>query len=66
MKKLLLVICSAVLAASLLSACQRQDEGMVAGGVVGGVAGSALTGGSALGTGIGVLGGAVVGRSLAN
>lgn len=64
MKKVTL-ICSILLSLSLLTACQRQDVGMVSGGVIGGVAGSAITGGSAVGTGIGVVGGALAGRELA-
>lgn len=64
MKKATL-ICSILLSLSVLTACQRQDVGLVSGGVIGGVAGNAITGGSAIGTGIGAVGGALVGRELA-
>lgn len=66
MKKLLSLCFTIILMTSLLSACQRKDVGMVAGGVVGGVAGSALTGGSTAGTVVGAVGGGYVGRQLAN
>ncbi|RDI48579.1 glycine zipper 2TM domain-containing protein [Aquicella lusitana] len=66
MNKILITLGTLVLAASLAgAACQRQDVGMVAGGVVGGAAGHELTGGSALGTVAGAVGGAYVGRELA-
>ncbi len=68
MKQLLSFTAICLLSFSL-AACtssQRQDTGMIAGGVVGGVAGSALTGGSTAGTIVGAVGGGYVGRQLAN
>jgi outer membrane lipoprotein SlyB len=64
MKKSLLVI-SAILLATSLSACTRSDEGTVVGGVGGAALGNVLTGGSALGTAVGAVGGAVVGNNIA-
>jgi hypothetical protein len=64
MKRSILIVCSAMLMASLLGACQRQDVGMVAGGVAGAAAGNVLTNGSAIGTGVGAIGGAYAGRVL--
>lgn len=43
----------------------RQDMGLIAGGVAGGAAGSVLTGGNALGTVGGAVGGAFLGNQLA-
>jgi len=60
-------VIAAVMLALTLTSCaswNRQDTGMLAGGVVGGVAGNVLTGGSAVGTGVGALGGAFVGREM--
>ncbi|OGT59610.1 MAG: hypothetical protein A3F14_03030 [Gammaproteobacteria bacterium RIFCSPHIGHO2_12_FULL_43_28] len=66
MKKILMTCATAVIIVGLSGAsCQRQDMGMVAGGVVGGAAGHAITGGSAAGTIVGAVGGAYVGRELA-
>ncbi|HEX4044771.1 MAG TPA: glycine zipper 2TM domain-containing protein [Gammaproteobacteria bacterium] len=66
MRKNLVLIITTLMLMGLLTACQNKDVGMVAGGVAGGVAGSALTGGSTAGTIVGGLGGAYVGRQLAN
>lgn len=57
---------SMILLCFLLAGCtwDKQDTGMAAGGVLGGVAGHYISGGSALGTGVGAVGGAVVGRQL--
>jgi osmotically inducible lipoprotein OsmB len=65
MKKTTLIICTILIATSLLSACRRTDVGMVGGGVLGGVAGSALTNGSPVGAVVGAVGGAYVGHELA-
>ncbi len=64
MKKTLLIL-SAILIATSLSACTRSDEGTVIGGVGGAALGNVLTGGSGLGTAVGAVGGAVVGNNLA-
>ncbi len=68
MKKLL-IVCALICSINILSGCSnmnnRQTAGMVGGGVLGGVAGNLLTGGSAVGTGIGAVGGALVGNELA-
>lgn len=48
-----------------ISACQRQDVGMVGGAAVGGLLGSAITDGSTAGTIVGAVGGGYVGRQLA-
>lgn len=61
----LISIASVVTLVSSLTACgtpTRQQVGVGAGAVVGGVAGSAITGGSTLGT----LGGAAVGGVIGN
>jgi osmotically inducible lipoprotein OsmB len=66
MKKFLQMAAILMIAASTLTACTwtKQDTGTLAGGVVGAAAGNVLTGGSAVGTGIGAVGGAVVGNQL--
>jgi osmotically inducible lipoprotein OsmB len=64
MKKLIIVLCTIMLATSLTS-CRRTDVGMVGGGVLGGVAGSALTNGSPVGAVVGAVGGAYAGHELA-
>ncbi len=66
MKKLAMMFVTAAMAALLVTGCtwNRQDTGTLAGGVVGGAAGYAVTGGSALGTGVGAVGGAIVGNQL--
>jgi osmotically inducible lipoprotein OsmB len=64
MKKATPALLAIVLASSFMCACQRQDVGMAAGGVVGGLAGNAITGGSTAGTVVGAVGGAFVGREL--
>lgn len=65
MKKFILTLCAVTLAASMLSSCTNGDVGLVAGGVGGAALGSVVTGGSALGTAVGAVGGAYVGHSLA-
>jgi osmotically inducible lipoprotein OsmB len=65
MKKTTMMICTAMIAISLLGGCRRSDVGMVGGGVVGGLAGNAITGGSTIGTVVGAVGGGVVGHELA-
>jgi hypothetical protein len=65
MKKIILTLCTVTLAASMLTACQNSDVGLVAGGVGGAALGSVVTGGSAVGTSVGAVGGAFVGHSLA-
>lgn len=65
--KAIVSISMIILSMSVLSGCkgfERQDAGLVAGGVIGGVAGHELTGGSALGTVGGAVGGAYLGRQL--
>jgi hypothetical protein len=64
MKKLILIL-SVFAVVSSLTACTRGDEGLVAGGVGGAALGSVVTGGSALGTAVGAVGGAVVGKNIA-
>jgi uncharacterized protein YcfJ len=64
MKKLILIV-SAILLATSLSACTNADTGTVVGGVGGAALGNVLTGGSALGTAVGAVGGAVVGNNIA-
>lgn len=65
MKKLLISSIAILMIASALTACKREDVGMVAGGVVGGAAGHALTN-SPVGTVAGAVGGAYIGRQLAH
>jgi uncharacterized protein YcfJ len=64
MKKSIILLCTLALVTTL-SACTRSDEGLVAGGVGGAALGSVVTGGSALGTAVGAVGGAFVGQSIA-
>jgi uncharacterized protein YcfJ len=64
MKKPILILCT-LIAATALTACTRQDEGLVAGGVGGAALGNVITGGSGLGTAVGAVGGAFVGSSIA-
>jgi len=69
MKKILISNIAIILTVGLLTGCttsQRQDTGMVAGGVLGGVAGSALSGGNTAATIAGAVGGGYVGRELAD
>lgn len=52
----------------MLTGCatsDRQDLGMVAGGILGGVAGHELSGGNTAGTVAGAVGGAYIGNKLA-
>jgi hypothetical protein len=65
MKKIILTLCLVTLTAGTLTACTNSDVGLVAGGVGGAALGSVVTGGSALGTAVGAVGGAYVGHSLA-
>lgn len=65
MKKFLMTFATLIIAAGLAGAsCTRQDQGMVAGGVLGGAAGYALTD-SPVGAVVGAVGGGYVGRQLA-
>lgn len=71
MKSLIKTIVAITLVASAvgLTACtqsQRQDTGMVAGGVLGGVAGSALSHGNTAATIGGAVVGGYVGRQVTN
>jgi hypothetical protein len=65
MKKLIITSCTLILAASMLTSCERSDVGLVAGGVGGAAVGNVLTGGSGLGTAVGAVGGAWAGHALA-
>ena len=64
--KTILTFSAILILSSALTACTwtKQDTGTLAGGVVGAAAGNVLTGGSAIGTGVGAVGGAVVGNQL--
>lgn len=64
MKKNMLSSIAILMIIGLLTACTNREEGTVGGAAVGGIAGYALTGGSAVGTAVGAVGGGLIGNQL--
>ena len=65
MKRVLTYTGIVLVAGTLLAGCEREDVGMVLGGVAGGAIGSAITDNNAVGTIAGSVGGAYLGRKIA-
>lgn len=64
MKRMFTSLISIILITSALGACTNREMGTAGGAVVGGLAGSALTGGSPIGTVAGAVGGGYIGHEL--
>ena len=64
--KIMITAVTVLLATTLMTGCtwDKRDTGTAAGAVVGGAAGALVTGGSAVGVGVGAVGGAIVGNQL--
>lgn len=62
MRKLFLT-CLIILALGSLTACTNREQATVGGAAIGGLAGYGLTGGSAIGTAVGAVGGGLIGHA---